>query len=59
MSPQKQALTLLDKQQTLFLSTQHPTGRLETSVTPFVIYEGCFYIFVRIPLQVNFATVFD
>jgi len=46
MSVSKQALEFLTSRKSLCLSTVSKEGELETSVTPFVFYEGRFYIFV-------------
>ena len=46
MSPNQQALTFIESRKTLYLSTSSKTGELETSVAPFVRYEGDFYIYV-------------
>jgi len=46
MSHQQQCLDFLDKRRALILSTQDPAGELETSVTPFVLQDGVFYIFI-------------
>lgn len=46
MSPQKQAQAFLETRHSMVLSTFDANHVVETSVTPFVLVEGHFYIFV-------------
>lgn len=46
MSPQKQAMAFLGTRKSIVLSTFDADQVVETSVTPFVLMDGHFYIFV-------------
>ena len=46
MRAELQCEALLEQQKTLTLSTVNPKGMLETSVTPFLVDDGHFYIYI-------------
>ena len=46
MRAELQCQALLEQQKTLMLSTANPKGVLETSVTPFLLDDGRFYIYI-------------